>query len=140
MNKENLNIIGVKSYIEKAFVATDNTSFKVAVLKVRYSDGEWDIIFRKVITHTTLTNKEIKYIEEYKGVSAKQIRQISSILKQNEQKIFGMYLKRYLKTDLNINSFVTKRNYKNYIESKKTNFLVKFKSLFQKNSTASNNA
>lgn len=140
MNKENLNIIGVKSYIEKAYVATDNTSFKVAVLKVRYSDGEWGIIFRKIISHTTLTNREAKYIEEYKGVSAKQLRQISSMLEQGEQKIFGLYLKRYLKTDLNISSFVTKRNYKNYIETKKINVLSKIRTVFRKNSTASNNA
>ncbi|MBE6149659.1 MAG: hypothetical protein E7170_02920 [Firmicutes bacterium] len=140
MNKERLDITGVKAYIEKAYVATDNTSFKVAVLKVRYSDGGWDIIFRKIITHTTLTSREAKYIEEYKGVSAKQIKQISSILKQKEQKIFGLYLKKYLKTDLNISSFVTKRNYKNYIETKKCSFLTKFKTLFRKNSTISNNA
>lgn len=131
MNKQILDIVEVKTYYEKAVVSSNNSSFKIAVLKVKFSDGNWDTIFRSVSSHRALSSDEIGFIEQYKTLDMNQIRQISCLLGDKEQKIFGLYLKKYLKYDLNINTFIAKRNMRLYVENKKTNILEKTKDIFQ---------
>ena len=131
MNKGNLSIIEVKTYYEKAIVSTNNSTFKVAVLKVKYSDGNWETIFRNVLSRTTLTAQEVSFIEQYKTLDLNQIRQISHLLSNKEQRIFGLYLRKYLKHDLNIEAFVAKRNMRLYIENKGNDFLEMAKNVIQ---------
>lgn len=135
MNKGNLDIIEVKAYYEKAVVSSNNSSFKIAVLKVKFSDDNWETIFRSAISHRTLSSEEISFIEQYKTLDMNQIRQISCLLGDKEQNIFGLYLKKYLKYDLNINTFIAKRNMRLYVENKKTDIIEKTKDVFQNIST-----
>lgn len=103
-----MNIMEVKAYLEKAKLSTSNKTFKIAVLKVRYEDGSSEIIFRQV-----LKNKMDMYgLEKYKDIDLNQVKQISNIINEEQKPIFDLYLNKYLKSNLNIDTYSVKRNIK----------------------------
>ena len=131
METTNLNIIAVKAYLENCRVFNKSLTFKTAVLKVRYDNGSWDTIFRKVLNYAPLSISEKNFMEQYKALDFNQVGQISYLLDEKGQKIFGLYLKKYFKYDLNINTFIAKRSKKQYFESKMSDVLAKTKSAVQ---------
>lgn len=125
MDRTNLNIVGVNAYYENGIISTEKKHLKIAVLKVKYSDGSWDTIYRRLVNHkmSNLNN----YIEEYKSIGLNQMKQLSNIVNNDEQKIFELYFKKYLRNDLNINISIS---ISSYIENKKQYVTTKIKYAF----------
>jgi len=109
-----MNIIEAKAYYEKTRISTSNISYKTAVLKVRYDNGTWQTIYRHV-----LNNRKYAYIEEYKGMDLEQIKQVSCLINDKDEKIFKLYFRKYLKEDMNINTLTVNSDLKLYVENKR---------------------
>ena len=113
-----MNIIEIKTYFEKAKISTNEKTFKIAVLKVRYEDGSEEIIMRHA-----LKNKMYD-LNQYKDIDINQIKQISSIIDEKQKPIYELYLKKYIKNNLNINA--SNNNFKDEV---KINVLKRIKLL-----------
>jgi len=92
---ENLQVIEVKAYYEKTRDFTLNKSYKTAVLKVRYSNGDWVTIFRKIIND--VKNEINKFVSEFVLVKLEHMKQILNLITKKMRNIFDLYLLEYMK-------------------------------------------
>ena len=92
----NLNVIGVKTYFENAKISTKEKSFKIAVMKVKYEDYSEEIILRHALSD------KFSDLNQYKDIELSQIKQISNIIEESQKPIFKLYLKKYIKNNLDM--------------------------------------
>lgn len=98
-NVSNLRVIKIRAYYEKTRVILQNEIYKTAVLKIRYSDGRWTTIFRKVVNNTK--PKINNLIDEFISLSFEEVRQILSFVNDKTRNICNLYFGEYIKRNFN---------------------------------------